>query len=86
MSNDYRLLLSQKIRDRFYNLKNLKTILADACLMLLCESPGKYEHLNPVLANVTILYPLKTPQTQRFSDVFRRDKMEIFAKNGLTSL
>ena len=29
------------------------------------------EHLNVFLANVTILQPLKTPESQRFSGVFR---------------
>ena len=35
------------------------------------------------LANVFILYPLKTPENQRFSSVFRGYKMGTTAKNGL---
>ena len=38
---------------------------------------------NPFLANVPILYPLKTPENQKFSGVFRGYKMETLARNGL---
>ena len=38
---------------------------------------------NPFLANVPILYPLKTPENQRFSGVFRGYKMGKLARNGL---
>ena len=38
---------------------------------------------NPFLANVPILYPLKTPENQRFSGVFRGYKMGTLARNGL---
>ena len=31
---------------------------------------------NPFLANVSILYPMKTPETQRFSGAYRGYKME----------
>ena len=41
---------------------------------------------NPFLANVPILYPLKTPENQRFSGVFREHKMGILARNELRSL
>ena len=34
---------------------------------------------NPFLANVPILYPLKTPENQRFSGVFRGYKMKTLA-------
>ena len=37
---------------------------------------------NPFLTNVPILYPLKTPENQRFSGVFRGYKMETLARNG----
>ena len=39
--------------------------------------------LNPFLANVPNLYPLKTPNNQRFSCVFRGYKMETLARNRL---
>ena len=39
---------------------------------------------NPFLANIPILYHLKTPENQRFSGVFRGYKMETLARNGLT--
>ena len=41
---------------------------------------------NPHLANVPILYPLKTPENQRFSGVFRGYNMGILARNGLQIL
>ena len=40
------------------------------------------EYFNPFLANVPILYPLKTPQNQGFSGVFRGYKMGTLARNG----
>ena len=39
--------------------------------------------LNPFLANVPILYPLKIPDNQGFSGIFRGYKMEAFVRNGL---
>ena len=39
--------------------------------------------LNPFLANVPILFPLKTLENQRFSRVFKRYKMGILARNWL---
>ena len=40
---------------------------------------------NPFLANIPILYPLKTSENQRFSGVFRDYKMGTLARNGLMS-
>ena len=37
---------------------------------------------DPFMANIAILYPLKTPENQRFSGVFRRYKMGKLAKMG----
>ena len=37
----------------------------------------------PFLANVSVLYPLKTPENFCFSGVFREYKIETMAKNGL---
>ena len=42
--------------------------------------------LNPFHANVPILYPLKTPENQRFSHVFKGYKMETLARNSLIGL
>ena len=39
--------------------------------------------LDPFLANVPILFPLKTLENQMFSRVFRRYKMRILARNWL---
>ena len=41
------------------------------------------EGLNPFLANVPILYPLKTPKNLWFCGVFRGYKMGTLARNGL---
>ena len=42
--------------------------------------------VNPFLANVPILYPLKTPENQKFSGVFRGHKMGTLARNGLKTI
>ena len=39
--------------------------------------------INPFLANVPILYHLKTPENLWFSGVFRGYKMGTLARNGL---
>ena len=39
--------------------------------------------INPFLANVPILYPLKTPESLWFSGLFREYKMGKLARNGL---
>ena len=38
----------------------------------------------PFLADVPILYPLKTPENQKVSNVFRGYKIGILSRNGLT--
>ena len=43
-------------------------------------------NLNPFLANVSILYPLKTLVNQRFSGIFREYKIGKLARNGLNFL
>ena len=43
-------------------------------------------NLTPFLVNIPILYPLKTPENQRFSGVSRGYKMGILARNGLRTL
>ena len=44
------------------------------------------ELLNVFLANVTILHPLKTPESQRFSGVFRGYKMVTLARKKLNGM
>ena len=39
--------------------------------------------INPFLANMPILYPLKTPPQQNYSSVFKSYKMGTMARNGL---
>ena len=43
----------------------------------------QFPFLNPFLANVFILYHLKTPENQRLFGIFRVCKTGFFAKNGL---
>ena len=45
-------------------------------------SEDKKDTLNQFLANAPILYPLKTPENQRFSGVFSGYKMGTLARNG----
>ena len=40
--------------------------------------------ISPFLANITLLYPLKTSENQKFSDVFREYRSEILVENGLS--
>ena len=40
-------------------------------------------HFNAFQANVPILYPLKTPENQRFSVVFRGYEIGTLTRNGL---
>ena len=40
---------------------------------------------NPFPANVPFLYPLKTSENQRLSDVFRGYRNETFVRRGLNS-
>lgn len=47
------------------------------------KSQNVYQSLNPFLANVTIFYPLKTPENLWFSYVFRGCKMRALVRNGL---
>ena len=69
-------------------------ILADLFIVWLKEScfPVCWKVLslvpvvNPFLSTVPILYPLKTPENQRFSGVFRGYKMGTLARNGLRML
>ena len=42
--------------------------------------------INPFLANVPILYPLKTPENLWFSGVFRRYKMGTLVRNELNEM
>ena len=42
--------------------------------------------ITPFLTNVLILYPLKTSEKLRFSDVFRGYKMGTLATNGLNQV
>ena len=44
----------------------------------------KLELINLFQINVFILYPMKTPEKQRFSGVFRGYKMGALARNGLS--
>ena len=53
------------------------------CLLVILSSRVAVTHFWPMFPFYTL--PLKTPENQRFSVVFRGYKMGTFAKNGLTS-
>ena len=54
---------------------------------MLTKKPSlRVNEINPFLANVLILYTLKSSENQRFSGVFRGYKMRALAKNSLKSL
>ena len=40
-------------------------------------------HINPFPASVPILHPLKTPENQKASGVFRDYKIGVMTQNGL---
>ena len=42
--------------------------------------------INPVKPNVSFPYPMKTLESQRFSDVFRLYRNETFDQNGLRNI
>ena len=67
--------------------KNVMTNVMDQCDAFLYSSKLNVSYfLNPFLANVSILYPLKTPENLWFSGVFRGYKMGTLARNGLRAL
>ena len=48
-----------------------------------CKISERQHLLNPFLANIPILYPLKTPENRWFSGVFKGYKIGTLATNGL---
>ena len=59
----------------------LKSVILRPNLLLVSLSLRHYD--NPFMANVPILYPLKTQEIQRFSGVISGVKMGILARNQL---
>ena len=59
------------------------TSISYSSMQVLTKNIYNSEKINPFLANVPILYPLKTPENRRFSDVFRGYKLGTLATNGL---
>ena len=47
---------------------------------------SRITEMNPYLTNVPILYPLKKPENQSFSGVFRGYKIETLIRHGLSFL
>ena len=52
-------------------------------LCLYCGGPFSCDLFNPFLTNVPLLYPMKTLENRRFSDVFRGYRSGTFVENGL---
>ena len=61
----------------------LLLFLVTPCLVVAVQSCMKWIPINPFQANFPILYPLKTPENQRFSSGFRVYKMETLTQNRL---
>ena len=59
------------------------TSMSYSSMQVLTKNIYNSEKINPFLANVPILHPLKTPENERFSDVFRGYKLGTLATNGL---
>ena len=47
------------------------------------ESITQYQNFNPFSSNVPLLYPLKTSENLRFSDIFRGYRIGTLLENGL---
>ena len=74
------VLIGRQIR---YILKYFSTkysFLISFWIVLRCNAMCFF---NPLMANVSVLYPLKTPENLWFSGVFRGYKMVTSARNGL---
>ena len=74
------------IMDNFISVYNLPITNLDIFRLgnILSHSMGlELVHINPFLASVPILHPLKTPGNQKASGVFREYKMRVMAQNGL---
>ena len=50
----------------------------------LFSQSGLLEHINPFSTNVPLLYPLKTSENRRFSNVFRGYRSGTLVENGLS--
>ena len=66
----------------YINVIRVNLVLFVVCQQLFTCLGVTQVILNPFLANVPILYLLKTPENQRFPGVFRRYKMGTLARNG----
>ena len=53
------------------------------CFVNVSSSKSTMQLLNPFSTNVPLLYPLKTSENQRFSDVFRGYRSGTLVENGL---
>ena len=51
----------------------------------LAQESRLYLELNPFLANVPTLYPLKTPENHRISGVFKGYKKETLTRRSLVA-
>ena len=69
----------------FSSLSKLKFITVSYIIFIIFYNGSMWTFFDPFLASVLILYPLKTPESQKFSVVFRGYKMEALVLNGLTT-
>ena len=77
------------VQKNYYNfLSRCRTVLQAQlyfkfCEILITKLQFQFPALNSFLAKVSILYPLKKPEKQRFSYVSRGYKTRTLARNGL---
>ena len=70
--------ITETIHYNCFHLENLRSLGYFRAIL-------KVGYLNPFLANVLILHPLKTRENQRLTGVYKWYKMETLVKNGLIS-
>ena len=64
-----------------FNVKQKNTLIMKyLALLCLCFLLLYIYHINPFLTNISILYPLKSPEKLWFSGVFRVYKMGALAR------
>ena len=85
--NGHPFITNRLLKPRFGILcKNLSLLSGHLLIVDTCYTVYYNSTFNPFLANLPILYPLKTLENQRFSGVFRGYKMETLARNRLIYL
>ena len=73
----------ENTENKVFVIRHSRISPGDSCISQLLSIIRDIKFFDPLLANVHILCPLKTPENLWFSGVFRGYKMGTFARNGL---